>query len=55
MHWVDGFGIDIFGDFNAEEDEISIIGHTTNIEISYDAVDTDGDGIDDSVLSLIRA
>ena len=54
-HWVDGFGIDIFGDFNAEEDEISIIGHTTNIEISYDAVDTDGDGIDDSVLSLIRA
>ena len=54
-HWADGFGIDIFGDFNAEEDSISVIGHTTNIEISYDTVDTDGDGVDDSVLSLIRA
>ncbi len=54
-HWVDGFGIDIFGDFNADEDSISVIGHTTNIEISYDTVDTDGDGVDDSVLSLIRA
>ncbi len=54
-HWVDGFGIDIFGDFNAAEDKISIIGHTTNIEISYQAVDTDADGMDDSVLSLIRA
>ncbi|MEO0632866.1 MAG: LamG-like jellyroll fold domain-containing protein, partial [Pseudomonadota bacterium] len=54
-HWVDGFGIDIFGDFNANEDTISIIGHTTEIEISYQAVDTDNDGIDDAVLSLIRA
>ncbi|MEM6760453.1 MAG: LamG-like jellyroll fold domain-containing protein [Pseudomonadota bacterium] len=54
-HWVDGFGIDIFGDFDAEEDSISIIGHTTEIEISYQAVDTDNDGVDDAVLSLIRA
>ncbi|THH38636.1 hypothetical protein E4Z66_03445 [Aliishimia ponticola] len=53
-HWVDGIGIDIFGDFNADEDTISVIGHTTNIEITYDTVDTDADGIDDSVLSLIR-
>ncbi len=54
-HWVDGFGIDIFADFNADEDSISIIGHTTNIEITYDSVDTDGDGVSDSVLSVIRA
>ncbi len=53
-HWVDGIGIDIFGDFNAEEDQISVIGHTTEIEISYSAVDSDGDGVDDAVLSLIR-
>ena len=53
-HWVDGIGIDIFGDFNAAEDQISIIGHTTNIEISYQAVDTDGDDVDDSVMSVIR-
>ncbi|MEM9249081.1 MAG: LamG-like jellyroll fold domain-containing protein, partial [Pseudomonadota bacterium] len=54
-HWVDGIGIDIFADFNAEEDSISVKGHTTNIEISYDAVDTDGDGTPDSVMSVIRA
>ncbi|MEM6941989.1 MAG: LamG-like jellyroll fold domain-containing protein [Pseudomonadota bacterium] len=52
-HWVDGIGIDIFGDFDADEDEISVIGHTTEIEISYDTVDTDGDGADDAILSLI--
>ncbi|MEM1074698.1 MAG: LamG-like jellyroll fold domain-containing protein [Pseudomonadota bacterium] len=53
-HWVDGAGIDIFGDFNAEEDKISVIGHTANIEISYQAVDNNGDDIDDAVMSVIR-
>ncbi|MEM9902142.1 MAG: LamG-like jellyroll fold domain-containing protein [Pseudomonadota bacterium] len=54
-HWVDGIGIDIFADFNADEDTISVLGHTVNIEIDYDTVDTDGDGTSDSILSIIRA
>ena len=54
-HWVDGVGIDIFADFDADEDEISIIGHTTNIEVTYQAVDSDGDGTEDAILSLVRA
>ncbi|MEL7104882.1 MAG: LamG-like jellyroll fold domain-containing protein [Pseudomonadota bacterium] len=55
-HWVDGFGIDIIADFSVEEgDTISVIGHTTEIEVSYDTVDTDGDGVDDDMVSIITA
>jgi len=55
-HWVDSFGIDIIADFNvAEGDRISVIGHTTEIEVSYDTVDTNGDGIDDDMVSIITA
>ena len=55
-HWVDGLGVDIIADFNkAEGDTISVIGHTTNIEIDYHAVDKDGDGVDDDVVSVITA
>ena len=54
-HWVDGFGIDVIADFNAEEDRISVIGHTTQIEVDYDTVDTDGDGVDDDMVSVITA
>lgn len=54
-HWVDAFGIDIIGDYVAGEDQISVIGHTTQVEVSYGTVDTDGDGIDDDAVSIIRA
>ena len=54
-HWVDSFGIDVIADFNAAEDRISVIGHTTNIEVSYDTVDTNGDGVDDDMVSIITA
>ncbi|MEM8788273.1 MAG: LamG-like jellyroll fold domain-containing protein, partial [Pseudomonadota bacterium] len=53
-HWVDSFGIDIIGDFNADEDHISIIGHTTEIlSIDYVPVDSDGDGAIDNMTSVI--
>jgi Ca2+-binding RTX toxin-like protein len=54
-HWVDGVGIDVIADFVAEEDRISVIGHTTQIDVSYGTVDTDGDGIDDEAVSIIHA
>ncbi|MEL7344392.1 MAG: LamG-like jellyroll fold domain-containing protein, partial [Pseudomonadota bacterium] len=53
-HWVDGIGIDVIGDYNADEDTISVIGHTTEIEVTYQTIDTDGDGIDDDAVSVIR-
>jgi len=53
-HWVDGIGIDIIGDYVAADDTISIIGHTTNVEVSYKPIDTDDDGIIDSVVSIIE-
>ncbi|CAN0601491.1 unnamed protein product, partial [Ectocarpus sp. 12 AP-2014] len=34
-------------------DTISVIGHTTNVEVDYQTIDTDGDGIDDDAVSLI--
>ncbi len=53
-HWVDGIGIDVIADFNkAEDDTISIKGHTTQIEVDYHTIDTDGDGVDDDAVSLI--
>ncbi len=53
-HWVDGIGVDVVADFNkAEGDTISVIGHTTEIEVDYHTIDTDGDGIDDDAVSLI--
>jgi len=52
-HWVDGIGIDVIGDFNADEDTISIKGHTTQIKVDYKTIDTDGDGVADDAVSLI--
>lgn len=53
-HWVDGIGVDVVADFNkAEGDSISVIGHTTEVEVDYHTIDTDGDGIDDDAVSLI--
>ncbi|MEM7268618.1 MAG: LamG-like jellyroll fold domain-containing protein, partial [Pseudomonadota bacterium] len=52
-HWVDGIGIDIIADFEADKDHISIIGHTTEIDIHYQSVDTNGDDVVDSVVSVI--
>ncbi len=53
-HWVDGLGIDVVADFNKEEgDTISVIGHTTQVEVDYRTIDTDGDGIDDDAVSVI--
>lgn len=49
-HWVDGIGIDVIADFNkAEGDTISVIGHTTRVEVDHRAFDSDGDGTDDTV------
>ncbi|MEM1298437.1 MAG: LamG-like jellyroll fold domain-containing protein [Pseudomonadota bacterium] len=54
-HWVDLFGIDIIADFNREEDQIKIIGHTTRIlDITYKGYDSDGDGIDDDAMSIVQ-
>lgn len=53
-HWVDGLGIDVVADYNKEEgDTISVIGHTTNVEVDYHTIDTDGDGVDDDAVSVI--
>ncbi|SMX24119.1 LamG-like jellyroll fold domain-containing protein [Boseongicola aestuarii] len=52
-HWVDGIGIDVIGDYNADEDKISIKGHTTQIKVDYKTIDTDGDGVADDAVSLI--
>ncbi|MEL7464658.1 MAG: LamG-like jellyroll fold domain-containing protein [Pseudomonadota bacterium] len=54
-HWVDGIGVDVVADFDADDDHISIIGHTVNIEIDYKALDNDGDGMVDEVVSIITA
>ena len=53
--WVDHLGIDVIADYDADEDTISVIGHTTEVEVSYGTVDTDGDGVDDDMVSIIRA
>jgi len=52
-HWVDGIGIDVIADFDADEDRISVIGHTTQVEVDYATVDTDGDGVDDDAVSIV--
>lgn len=54
-HWVDGIGIDIIADYNKDEDTISVIGHTTQVKVDYKSIDTDGDSINDSVVSIITA
>ncbi|MBT8457097.1 MAG: hypothetical protein KJO15_13440, partial [Alphaproteobacteria bacterium] len=52
-HWVDSIGIDVIADYNAEEDTISVKGHTTQVEVDYHTIDTDGDGVDDDAVSVI--
>ncbi len=52
-HWVDTLGIDVIADYDADEDTISVIGHTTQVEVDYHTIDTDGDGVDDDAVSLI--
>ncbi|MEM9044355.1 MAG: LamG-like jellyroll fold domain-containing protein [Pseudomonadota bacterium] len=52
-HWLDSIGIDVIADFNADEDHISIIGHTTQVEVDYKSHDSDGDGNADSIVSVI--
>ncbi len=53
-HWVDSLGIDVIADFNKSEgDTISVKGHTTQVEVDYRTIDTDGDGIDDDAVSMI--
>ncbi|MEM6974497.1 MAG: LamG-like jellyroll fold domain-containing protein [Pseudomonadota bacterium] len=55
-HWVDLLGIEIVADFSkAEGDTISVLGHTTQVEVSYVAYDSDGDGVKDAVYSNILA
>ncbi|MEM6549991.1 MAG: LamG-like jellyroll fold domain-containing protein [Pseudomonadota bacterium] len=51
-HWVDSFGIDTITDYNKEEDNIAIIGHTATVrDIEYR--DTDGDGDEESIITVI--
>ncbi|MEM8774289.1 MAG: LamG-like jellyroll fold domain-containing protein [Pseudomonadota bacterium] len=52
-HWVDGIGIDVIADYNADEDTISVKGHTTQVEVDYATIDTDGDGINDDAVSIV--
>ena len=52
-HWVDGIGIDVIADYNADEDTISVKGHTTQVEVDYATIDTDGDGVDDDAVSVV--
>ena len=53
-HWVDGIGVDVIADYNKDEgDTISVIGHTTEVEVDYRTIDTDGDGVDDDAVSVI--
>ena len=52
-HWVDGIGIDIIADYNKDDDTISIVGHTTQVKVDYKSIDTDGNGVNDSVVSII--
>lgn len=55
-HWVDGVGIDVVADFNKSEgDTIAVIGHTTQVKIDHRTIDTDGDGVDDDMVSVITA
>ncbi|MEL6479311.1 MAG: LamG-like jellyroll fold domain-containing protein [Pseudomonadota bacterium] len=52
-HWIDSFGIDIIADYVADEDTIAIIGHTAAPQVTYRGVDTDQDGTEDEVVSII--
>ncbi len=52
-HWVDSFGIDIIADYRAGEDQIVIAGHTVQPKVHYEQVDTDGDGVADTTVSVI--
>ncbi|MEM8882274.1 MAG: LamG-like jellyroll fold domain-containing protein, partial [Pseudomonadota bacterium] len=52
-HWVDGIGIDVIADYNAAEDIISVIGHTTQVKVDYKTIDTDGDDIADDTVSVV--
>ncbi|MEM7523221.1 MAG: LamG-like jellyroll fold domain-containing protein [Pseudomonadota bacterium] len=52
-HWVDSIGIDVIADYNADEDTISVVGHTTNVSVEYATMDTDDDGVEDAAVSII--
>ncbi|MEL7468886.1 MAG: LamG-like jellyroll fold domain-containing protein [Pseudomonadota bacterium] len=54
-HWVDLSGIDVIADFKRGEDQIKIIGHTTNIlDITHKSYDSDGDGVHDDAMSIVQ-
>ncbi len=53
-HWVDSLGIEVIADYNAAEDTISVIGHTANVRVTYESIDTNGDGFEDGVVSIIE-
>ncbi|MEO1205702.1 MAG: LamG-like jellyroll fold domain-containing protein [Pseudomonadota bacterium] len=50
-HWPDSIGTDIIADYDkAEGDRIIAYGHTTEVDITYD--DVDGDGDQESIIQL---
>ncbi len=53
-HWVDSLGIEVIADYSAEEDTISVLGHTANVRVDYVNFDSDGDGLADSIVSIIE-
>ncbi len=52
-HWVDAVGIDVIGDFTSGEDRIAIVGHTVDPEITHKRIDSDGDGTEDDLISIL--
>ncbi|CAN0596222.1 unnamed protein product, partial [Ectocarpus sp. 12 AP-2014] len=50
-HWVDSFGIDIIADYNADEDQIAVIGHTAVPYVTY--ADVMGDDALESIITVI--
>ena len=52
-HWIDSFGIDVIADYVADEDTISIVGHTVAPRVEQRLIDTDGDGVLDEAISII--
>lgn len=52
-HWVDALGIEIIADYNAMEDTIAVVGHTSVVEVEYRLTDTNRDGFKDKAVSVI--
>ena len=51
-HWVDAIGDDIILDYSSDQgDRISIYGHTVEASLTYS--DVDGDGVNESIISLV--